>query len=222
MTASTSPVVKTSPIKSATKRVILNSAKKAEAIAIWQAGTMTLTELAKKYKVNERTLSRLFEREGVKKNDNEENTKKIVEEAVENTLKKEALIYAERVKATKEDHYKMANTLAKLIFSKIITVEKEGKAASTISGDLKSYNLAVSSLRILREERYATLGIRADDVGEDRPMPDLIVQELTIEDIREMSKGNMVNEDDLDFDDGDLGDGDLLDKEEQDERVITD
>lgn len=221
MTVPTSPVVKASPTKSSTKRVTLNTAKKAEAIAIWQAGTMTLTELAKKYKVNERTLSRLFEREGVKKNDNEETTKKLVEEAVENSIKKDAVIYAERVKATKEDHYKMANTLAKLIFSKLITIEKEGKSAGSISGDLKSYHLAVASLKILREERYATLGIRPDDAGEDRPLPDLIVQELTVEDIREMSKGNMVNEDDLDFD-GDLGDGDLLDKEEQDERVVTD
>jgi nucleotidyltransferase/DNA polymerase involved in DNA repair len=200
---------------------MLNAAKRAEAIAIWRAGTMTLEELAKKFKVNKRTLTRLFEREGVKKNENEENTKKIVEDALEANLKKEAAIYAERVKDTKEEHYKMSNTLAKLVFSKVVKVEKEGKAVSTIAGDVKALQLAMATIRMAREERYATLGIRADDVAEDKPLPDLIIQELSVEDIQEMSKGNMVNDDELDFDDN-LGDEDFIDKEEQDERVIVD
>lgn len=212
---------KTPPIKATPKRISLNTAKKAEAIALWKAGTATLDELATKFKVHPRTLTRLFEREGVKRGENSEATKKLVEDAVEDSIKKDAVIYAERVRDTKEEHYKMAASLSKLIFSKVIKVEKEGKAASTIAGDVKAYKLAAETLKILREERYATLGIRADDVSEDKPLPDLIVQELTVEDIKEMSKGNMVQDDDLDFDD-DLGDGDLIDHVEADERVMTD
>jgi NACalpha-BTF3-like transcription factor len=213
--------IKAPAVAAPIRRVVLNTAKKAEAIAFWKAGTMTLEELSKKYKVNVRTLSRLFERVGAKKNDTGDITKKIVETAVENSLINDANIYAQRVKDTKEEHYKMATTLAKLIYAKVITQQKENKAMGAIAGDIKTLHLAIMAIKVSREERYATLGIHADDVAEDRPLPDLIVQELTAEDIREMSKDNMVTDDDLDLD-GDMGDQDMIEREEQNDKVSID
>lgn len=204
----------------AKKAIRLNIARQTEAIAFWKSGTMTLEELSKKFKVDTRTLSRLFEKMNAKKGETAEATKKIAAEAVESSITSDAIIYAQRVKDTKEEHYKMANTLAKLIYSKIVQAEKQGLPTSGTAGDMKALNIALASLKIAREERYATLGIRADDVAEDKPLPDLIVQELTVEDIREMSKGNMVNDDDIDFDTS-MGDEDFIEKEEHDDKVIT-
>ena len=200
----------------------LNTAKKAEICALWQAGTVTLDELAKKFKVNKRTLLRLFEREGIKKNENASKTKQIVADAVEASIINDAAIYAARVKDTKEEHYKMATTLSKLIYSKVATAERAGIMLSTISGDLKSLQLAMSSLKMAREERYATLGIRADDVSDDKPLHDLFIQELTAEDIRKMSETNMVSDDDDIGLDTSMGDEDFIDHEEQNEKVILD
>lgn len=201
------------------KTVFLNSARQAEAIAFWKSGTATLEELSVKFKVNKSTLSRLFKKNGAEKNETKDATTKIAESAVTAAIINDSIIFAQRVKETKEEHYKIATMITRIISSKVANTQKEGKSHTSIAGDVKTLQQAAMALKILREERYATLGISTDDVSDDRPMPDLIVQELTVEDIQQMSRENMVQDDDFDFDS--LGDEELIGRDEQEDRVET-
>lgn len=208
------------PIVTPPKKVVfLNSVEQAQAIAFWKSGTMTLEKLSEKYKVNKSTLTRLFKKAGAEKNETKDATTKVAVAAVEEAILNDAAIYTKRVKETKEDHYKISALLTRIISTKVANAQKDGIPHSNIAGDMKSLHVAASALKILREERYATLGISPDDVADDRPLPDLIVQELTVEDIRKMAQDNMVGDEDLDYDD--LGDEDFIEREEQNDKVVT-
>lgn len=209
---------KVTPKKKTPSR-LLNEQQKAEAIALWRAGATTLDELAKKFKKNRSTFLRLFNKEGIMRGESAVATAQKVAEKVEETITTDAAEYARRIIETKEEQYKMAAGIAKLTWASIATAKKNGVPMASIQGDLKSLHIAAQTLKLTREERYALLGIDAGD-SDERPLPDLVVQELTAEDIKEMHKASMVQDDEGAFD-MELGDESLIAVEDEEEKVET-
>jgi hypothetical protein len=218
-------MTKTAPTKAAPlKRGYrhLTTSEKAEMVKLWTMGEATLEDLAKKFKKDTSSIARVLKEEGAEKGSGKEALAKRVSEAVEASIVSDATVYAERIKETKEEHYKMASGVAKLAWSIAVKAQRENRAQSTTSGDQKALSLLAHTLKITREERYAVLGLKADDAGEDRPLPDLVVQELSAEDIKEMHRASMVQAEEGDdgLFDMELGDESLID--EDDERVEID
>ncbi len=215
----TSP--KTSP-KSSVKKGIrrLTVSERAQISALWKSGEMTYDQLAKKFKKSVSTIKNVLRESGAVKSELKHEVEKKVAAAVEQTILSEATIYANRIKETKEEHYKMATNIAKLIYAGVVKAKQEGRPLATIAGDMKALTLAAQGLKISREERYAVLGIDAKDAGDDRPLPDLVVQELSADDIKEMHKHNMVQADEYGDEDLSLGDEALVN--EENDRVETD
>lgn len=199
----------------------LNAAQKAEAIALWKSGTVTLDDLAERFKKDRTTFLRLFKEEGVQKGETEAETKKKVEEAVEHAIVDDATVLATRIKDTKDEHYKMSAGLAKLTWNVIRQAAQEKRSPATYAGDMKALKDAAMTLKLVREERYAVLGINADDDNDDKPLPDLMIQELTAEDIKEMHRKSAQESDD-DLGINEIGDATLGDEEALDDRVETD
>ncbi|WP_323016466.1 hypothetical protein [Castellaniella sp.] len=201
----------------------MTTTERAEAVALWAAGEATLLELAKKYGKDISTIKSLMSREGVKKGQAVEERKEVVQEAIQQRIASEAEEIAKRVVETKEDHYKMASGLAKLIWNEIAEARKNEKPIATAYHNVKTLKTAADALKTLRDERYTLLGIRADEDDGDKTPPELVVKELTVKDIQEMQrKAALEAADGLGVPDIKLGDEDLLDDkdpEDFDDRV---
>lgn len=183
----------------------LTNTEKAEAIALWKAGAVTLDQLAERFQRDRMTFLRLFNKEGVTKGESREEHQKRVAEAVESAAVGDAAVIANRIRETKEQHYKMAHGIAAATYKLLAKCAQENRAVSTVAADLKAYKTAMDTLKAAREERYAVLGLNEEKQNDDTPLPDLVVQELTADQIKQMHKAAQES-DDL----GGLSDGDTL------------
>lgn len=200
---------KTSPkVKSSRSGKQLNAAEKAEAIALWRAGNTTLDQLAEKFSRSRGTFLRLFNAQGVAKGELGAEVARKVAEAVETASVGEIEVFAQRIKETKDEHYKIASGLTKLAWGLIVQCRQDKKSFTTIGMDLKALKYAADIFKTARDERYALLGLNEKESADDDEIGDLVVQEVTQEEIQEM-KRSQPGEDDLqmpNLDDSDIED----------------
>lgn len=150
---------------------------------MWASGEFHQSAIAKYLKVPEATVSKHFDRKGLKKGTRTAELLAAAEEEMKKTAVEEAALIALRIRETKEDHYKMASNLAKLTWAEILKAKSDGAPLSSVQANLKALETAMTVLKKAREERYAVLGLDKDvDVDED-DIPDLVVSELTEEQI---------------------------------------
>ncbi|MFM0095665.1 hypothetical protein PQQ87_08630 [Paraburkholderia nemoris] len=158
----------------------------AEAEALWAAGDITLSGLCEKYGLQKAAFVRHFQKAGIKKGDKAGDIRAAAEDAVNKAAKEEAALLAQRIRETKEEHYKMAAGLAKLTWAEIIKAKQENTPFGAIINNVKSLELAMNALKKAREERYACLGLDRDDYVDEEALPDLVIQELTPEQIEHL------------------------------------
>ena len=202
----------------------LTLVQKAEAIALWKAGSVTLDDLAKKFKKDPSTFARLFREGEIVKGSESEAIVRKVTEMVEQSIVTDSAILAQRIKETKEDHFKMARGVAKLTWSLLLSARQENRPMGLLAADMKALQSAAIIFKLTREESYAVLGIKNDDDNGDRPLPDLVVQELTAKDIKAMHAQKLMSDDELSgLKVSEFGDEELIpvigDDEEENERV---
>lgn len=202
----------------------LTAPQKAEAIALWKAGAITLDGLAEKFKKDRGTFVRLFKEAGAEKGSSEVEARKKVTDAVSATLIDDATIAAKRIKDAREDHYRYVDGVEKLTWNVIVTARQERRPPATFAADMKALELAMRVFKVGREEKYAILGINVDDDSEDKPLPDLVVQELSSQDIQRLHEQSLMADDELGLNEA-LGDEDLIAEvldDEDNERVEED
>lgn len=204
----------------------LTTAQRAECFALWRSGTMTLDQLAKKFNKDRTTLSALFSKHGVVKGSDAKVTEEKVAAAVTAAIVDDASVLANRIRETKEQHYKMNEGLAKLTWKVVVDASQPGNNIGSRINEIKALKLAADTIAKAREERFAVLGIKADDGDSDAPLPPLTIQELTAEDIERMNAERLLQaaQEDLGIADiGDMGDGELVPDEDEDknDRVET-
>lgn len=187
------PVKKPAKPKAPVRRLTIS--QRAEAIALWEAGEITLEGLSKKFKKSRQAFLRLFDKEGVKKGSKSAATTKRVTEAVEAELLGSVAETAKRIRDTKEEHYRMASTLARLTWKLISETEAKKEAIGTRLNDMKALQMASNVLKTVREERYAVLGLNEKVHDDDTPLPDLVIRELTAEQIAIMQETPDANPD---------------------------
>ena len=187
----------------------LTSAEKAHIIELYKSGTASIGDLAKRYKKSYSAISTLLQKNKARKGENAEQYQQQVQEEIQKQAMDDAAVVAARIRETKEEHYKMAAGLSKLIWKTIADAKKDGrKLDGVVAAEIKSYKNAAEALRITRNERYAILNISAqDEMDAKQDVPELIVQELTAEEIQKMSEAQRVSMDDI----GDVWDGTIDD-----------
>ena len=203
----------------------LTTAQKAEAIALWKSGNVTLDDLAKKFKKDRGTFARLFKEEGVEKGSTAAETEKKIQEAVEATLVDDATKNAQRIKDTREDFYRYVDGVGKLTWNIVVKAQRERREPASYATDMKSLEMTMRVLKMVREEKYTLLGYREDSEDDDKPLPELRIQELTAQDIKDLHERSLMADDELGLD-KELGDEELIaegsDDDEDNERVEVD
>lgn len=161
-----------------------------EAKTLWESGEVTLTELSKKFDRHEQSFVRYFQRHKIKKGTNRAKHQKRVEKEVEKAAMNDAAIIAARIKETKEEHYKMASGLAKLTWAEVLKTKQDGVPVSTALNNLKALDTAMTVLKKAREERYSVLGLDRPDAIDENDIPELVISELTAEQIASLRERN--------------------------------
>ena len=213
MTDSVSPTVATSEgAKEVSKYARMTPKMWKQAEALWETGEFTLKQLADRFGKTESAFTKHFAKKGVKRAFRAEEVKSRVTEEVVKSSAAEVSVIVERIRETKEEHYKMSAALAKLTWAEILQAKKKEAPVATALGNLKALDTAMNVLKKAREERYAVLGLNAEqDDGDDDLLPKLIISELTPEQIAELqerddgdSEFQDIHVDDFDDDDDDV------------------
>ncbi|UUZ75513.1 hypothetical protein LP414_27745 [Polaromonas sp. P1(28)-13] len=152
----------------------------------WKSGTVTYLDLAKKYGRGVSTFERHFKKKKVVKGSDAEKIRAKVEEALEKAVITDATVQAARIKETKEEHYKMASAIARLTWNEILAAKKDSKPVAIALSNLKALDATMTILKKSREERYSVLGLDRPDAIDPDQVPELIISELTAEEVQEL------------------------------------
>lgn len=159
----------------------LTKAQWARIEALWRAGETTYEELCSKYDRSKTCFEKHFKKKGLKKGQDADKINKKVEEALERQHVTDAQIIAARIRETKEEHYKLAAALGRLTWNEILLCKQEKKPVASALNNLKALNAAIVNLKVVREERFAVLGLDRPDAIDPDQIPELIINELTPE-----------------------------------------
>jgi hypothetical protein len=165
--------------------------------ALWERGDTTYKELCARYGRSYKSFERHFKKHGIVKGAKAAALKEKVAEAMAVEDVNDAQLLAMRIKETKEEHYKMASALGRLSWNEILQAKKDGRAVSTALANLKALHAATVNLKIVREERFAILGLDRTDAVDLDQIPELIIRELTAEQIEELRKRDHTEAEDL-------------------------
>lgn len=185
----------------------LTAGQKAEAISLWKMGAVTLEQLSEKFGKDKSTFIRLFNEAGVAKGESAKEHAEKVAEKVEKAAVDDATVLADRIRETKENSYKLAKAIERLVSSQIIDAQAKKQPISTKLMEFKALEIAGKALRLTREERYTVLGIADGEKDNEDDIPELQIRELSKQEIEEIQKKALEeanNDEDLDLPDMDL------------------
>ena len=182
----------------------------AEAEALWARGEVTLTQLSERYGKDVSAFTKHFRKKGLEKGSKAAEVKERVEAAIDREMVSEAEITAQRVRETKDEHYKMSKALSQMAFSEVLQAKKNGIQLGAIIANLKAIESAMNTVKKGREERYAVLGLDNGEFIDDEQIPVLNVSDLTEEEIFQIQNGkdgiDDIPDEELDLDEDGLED----------------
>jgi hypothetical protein len=159
----------------------------------------------------------MFEYEVKRGSKASETRKKVAEEIAKAHVEDTAILVA-RIRETKEEHYKMVSGLGKLTWQEIVNAKTSGVPFAASLPNLKALETAINNIKKVREEKWSLLGLDKEDVSEDEGLPDLIVSELTADQVEQLRSRDHTAFDELPSSDGDndVGEDDAEDEVEDD------
>lgn len=184
----------------------LTVAQKAEAVALWRSGTVTLEDLSKKFKKRPEAFSRLFKRMGIERGEAAaEAVKKIAEKveaktlsSVEETLKK--------INEAKSEYQLMSHGLAKLAWNELVRARQAKLDIASLKDVMATLKLAGEVIGNSRKEIFTILNVeKHEEKGELDELPELTVRELTPDEVNTMRSRNEEDDMGAGFDESDLG-----------------
>ncbi len=179
----------------------------AKARRLYEMGTATLAELAEQFGVHPSSLHERFKRDGVVKGSRVSEALEKMDEVIANDAEQ----LMKRVTDTKEQHYRYAEALSKMTMQAIIDTRQKGKPIAAADGDLAALNKAAKTLEVLRKERYKLLGLD-DDGGDPNENEEILISEMTDEQIDELRQAANPNVDNSEGIESLLEDIDIVDE----------
>ena len=170
---------------------------------LWESGEVTVADLTRRYGRSRECFVSHYKKHGIVKGAKKEELRKAAELAAREQSRNEAAILSERIRKTKEEHYKMAEAIGRLTFNEILKARQDGKPFRSIQQDVKALLLAAETLKKVREERWVTLGLDKDVVDEDT-LPELVMTTMTEEQCQQLRQAQQEDEMDLGLNDDDL------------------
>ena len=168
----------------------LTPSQKAEAAALWRAGTVTLEDLGKRFKKRPEAFSRLFKRMGIEKgstSDSVEKRVKRIEAEVEARIVSSVDETLRRIAATKEDHYRYSQGIAKLVWAELVRARQAGIDIGSLKDVMATLKLAGDVIGGARKELFEVLDVEKHSKTVDLDdLPELTVRELTQSEIGQL------------------------------------
>lgn len=190
----------------------LSVREKAQAVALWREGTVTLDDLAKRFKRRPETFSRLFKAMGIVKGSGAAEALKKAEEATTKHIVTDVEETLRRIAQVKEHHYKMVSAVSSMAFRELSNAKKAEVDVAKLKETMATYKLLNEILATSRKELFEILNVEKHDAASELDdLPDLTVRELTSNEVDELR--NAPDDDGLDDDMGD----EMLDLEDDSE-----
>lgn len=157
-----------------------------DASVMWESGRYGIAEISSEFGVRKDALRRRFERAGSVKG----SRAAVVREAAEAKMMEKALIIADRIDRTKEDHYGWAEAIGKLSMKLIIDQVRGSAPIASVELDIRTLERTMRILQGARSERYIALGINKD-VPETDKVPTLEISVLSQDQIEDIQSASM-------------------------------
>jgi len=154
---------------------------------MWSSGEFTLKDLAETFGINASYLSSALSKRGIEKGSKAEVFKEAAKDETAKEMISDAANNVKRIKDSKEDHYKYASTIAKLIFATIAAQVQKKEPLANIKDDIAVLKNAMSGIQMARADRWAITGLdREPDAGDEIPV--LPIEEFTDAEIDEIKR----------------------------------
>ncbi len=183
--------IRKKPIR--TKKKVLKTGKRltptewGQIEEMWASGDFTLVELAETFGANSSYLSTALSKRGIEKGSKAEIYAAAAKDETAKEMISDAANNIKRIKDSKDEHYKYASAIAKLIFSVIAKAIKDEKPLSDIKDDVATLKLAMSGIQMARADRWAITGLdREPDAGDEIPI--LPIEEFTQKELDEIER----------------------------------
>jgi hypothetical protein len=153
----------------------------------WKFGKFkSLHELSKEFGVPLNILASRFNSRGIKKSESIEAYDRKVQEEIDKKAKADVKLIVERIKETREEHYRISSNMAKLAWGSVIEAKQTGKPFQALKNDLDALEKAMRIIKMSREERFAVLGVGQEGEENLETLPELLVSELSEQDIEQL------------------------------------
>jgi len=170
----------------------LTTSQKAEAVALWRAGDITLEGLSKKFGKRPETFSRLFKRMGIEKGSAAAAVAEKMAAAVETRILNDQAETLKRIAETKQEHYQFSRGLARMAWSELVRAKKAELDIGTLKDVMATLKLAGDVIANSRKELYSVLNVEeAEKDKELDELPELTVRELTQDEIVRMANSSV-------------------------------
>lgn len=188
----------------------------AEAVALWESGEVTVENLAKRFKKSvsylNRKLSELGAVKGSAAKAHGEKVAKLVAEAV----LEDSVVLANRIRDTKEEHYRYDTLIVRLVGKTIGDLQRGGQPIAAGMSDFKALDCAANVLKKIREDRFAILGLDKIDSIDTTEIPELVIKELTADQVDHLRNRNFEDIDRLSNEESDV-----IIEDEDDKSVVS-
>lgn len=153
----------------------LTSAQWLEIIALAKTGLPT-SEICERFSISKTAFYSGLERRGysratLKKNQQQYSAEKDRQELVEN------------IRATRRDSFKRVEAMERMAVSTIAKASQNGQPLSSVAGDIKVIERVMNIITRGTNAKWKILGLDRENANADETMPELIVRELTSEEI---------------------------------------
>lgn len=167
---------------------------------LWESGEVTLKDLSERYGKNPEAFSQHFRKNKIRKGSRVEELRRVAEKIQREQAENDLSTLSKRIRDTKEQHYKMADAIARLTFNEVLNARQRGVQFRDIQQDIKSLQLAADTLKKCREERWVILGLDKDAIDEDA-LPELVMSTMTPEQALEMRRAQEEDDEEMGIDD---------------------
>ena len=150
-----------------------------------ELGQQSMSQIAKDHGITLEYLSRRMKAKGIKKGSKAAEHAKEIKDSVQRRALDDANIVAERIRDTKEKHFRYMDSMEKLGWSKVAEAVKDHKPLAMVMPELKAIEKAIQVFRSTREEKYELLGLNSG-IPDASELPELAIIELTADEIEEM------------------------------------
>lgn len=165
----------------------IRTSERAQMIAMWESGEFTLKEIATKFQRSIDYISRYFTVNGHIKGSKAEEYAREIRQMIQQEMMGDLAETARKIKALKEDYLTRIAIIKKMAQNEIASAHSKNLPLQVALPNLRAIQAHLNIVIACRAEEYSILGVSDFEAKiEQDDVPELLVSELTNQDIQEL------------------------------------